>query len=208
MDKKDLIKLFMRAIRKEVAPTVRSVVKEILSEEITKMKNEILESLGSNNHVIHEDVNSISNIPDLGLIDDDSHVRQEEPIRKRKLFSEDKVPGTLADLLNDTANQNGGISRNNAKPGNQQTVVVNDRANTLDKAEIAKKLGYGDLSGMMNETGINPGYQQTVEVPATTPDGRPVNTNKIPDFLLGALSKDYSAVLKKSEEKSKFRRGQ
>jgi hypothetical protein len=42
---------------------------------------------------------------------------------------------------------------------------------------------------------------------ATSPDGRPVNLDKVSDVVLDNLTKDYSQLMKKVDEKTAVKRG-
>ena len=61
------------------------------------------------------------------------------------------------------------------------------------------------LNDILNET-ANSGEWKNIEKEAEVKSVKD-NTDNLPDFLSDAITKDYSQVLKKVEEKAKFNRG-
>ncbi len=46
-----------------------------------------------------------------------------------------------------------------------------------------------------------------VSVPTTTPDGRPINFDKVPAALVQNMMKNYSSLLKKADKSAVSKRG-
>ena len=93
---------------------------------------------------------------------------------------------------------------------NRSNSIVEDRSSQLNSSQSQKTNNVpmtkdSILNDILNET-ANSGEWKNIEKEAEVKSVKD-NTDNLPDFLSDAITKDYSQVLKKVEEKAKFNRG-
>ena len=200
LTKKDLQKMISEAVKttiiKEIKPLIMKTIKQefrkIIEEADSKPKQTITES----------DELSMTQLLQSPPEEDETRQAVSE-----KIFSGGRG-GKFADILNQTADERLGGQSLTAPSINTQQEIVLDNTSTekvFDRTKLAEQLGYGDDLGKVGAGVKVPGT--VVSLPTTTPDGAPINFNKVPEKIVKNMMKDYSGLLKKTEQKVKKTRG-
>lgn len=217
MNQKEFVKMLRLLIRSELRPIIEEVVEEVVSNEFRLLREELSASqMMSGRDVGRELMQEDDNVDLSSLFSeaDDMSLRgvieRDEQQPKRQLFKESKG-NVFTDMLQQTVNEGykpGSIQSNVPQADNgQQLVQVNTPAQVPNRRSMIDAIGYGNM-GQGNAASV-PGNAtpNVVQVPEKTPDGKPIDANAIPDFLLSAMTKDYSKTLADSKKADKMRRG-
>lgn len=206
MNKKEFVTLLRAVIRTEMKPIVKEVVQNefrLLRESLSTQPKTRVKS----REMLSEDI-SIDALMDESLLLRDVIEKEEaqevEMPKARKLFKGENVFTNMLQQTIDEGYKAGSIQREApAGSGAQNLVQIGEGPN---RADMLSAIGYGgELADEQRPAGI-PGTK-VVQVPQMNPDGRPINPNDVPDFLLKAMNKNYSKDLKDLKKADKRRHG-
>ena len=113
-----------------------------------------------------------------------------QPVQEKREFVKDNP--LLNDILNETAANLGPVETTE----DEMTFTTQD-AKQFNRSNLASMMGYGDFSP---ENARQSAAQQTAESAG-------VNLTDLPDAVQNALTKDYSGLMKKIDEKTKEKEG-
>jgi len=143
-----------------------SLIKEIVRQEVQKEVREIF---------IKEGMKSMAQ---KSTLVEDSVV---EVLPKRKAKPQKKVTYTKNPILNDILNETANAGEDDEYPtmGNK----------TFDSSQMASVMGYGNVMGESDKVKREVAAVQTAQAAG-------VNPENVPEEVMGALTKDYSGVMK------------
>jgi hypothetical protein len=110
-----------------------------------------------------------------------------QPVREKKQFVKDNP--MLNDILNETAQTIG----NPTETTEQELSFTSQDAQGMNRSNLASMMGYGDFTPEGRRQQV---AQQTAESVG-------VSMDDLPDAVSKALTKDYSGLMKKIDEKKK-----
>ena len=94
-----------------------------------------------------------------------------------------------------------------------KTAVVKDRKKYSNRMSLTEALADTASTGQsIPQDGAYPTMDKVfstgdvLQVPTASPDGRPVNLDEVPDSVMKNLTKDYSQLMQKVDEKSTARK--
>lgn len=205
MNKREFVTLLRAVIRTEMKPIVKEVVQNefrLLRESLVTQPKTRVES----REMLSEDI-SIDALMDESLLLRDVIEKEEaqevEVPKARKLFKSENVFTNMLQQTLDEGYKAGSIQREAPEGGGAQNLVQIGEGPS--RADMLSAIGYGGELGAGEAAGI-PGTK-VVQVPQTNPDGRPINPNSVPDFLLKAMNKNYSKDLKDLKKADNRRHG-
>ena len=114
-----------------------------------------------------------------------------QPVHEKKQFVKDNP--MLNDLLNETAQTLG----NTAETTEQEVSFTSQDAPGFNRSNLANMMGYGDFTPEGQRQSV---AQQTAETMGMSMDD-------LPDAVSKALTKDYSGLMKKIDEKKNGKEG-
>lgn len=207
MDQKSLIRIIDTILKKRLKPMVREIVKE-------EVKNQVI-------NILLENQNGGRRSNMLSQIDDEYEEYQEEqslPKRpKRKISSEYSGPrvqleGEFQKI--DSANPQF-ITSDNHEQFLQQTPVRREKKNYTKNTVINDIMNQIDNDVSFEATQFEEGQPVIINNnQRILPEGAnpivehvPRDISGLPPFLQKAFTKNYSGIIKSSEQKSKQRRG-
>ena len=143
-----------------------SLIKEIVRQEVQKEIREIF---------IKEGMKSMTQ---KSTLVEDSVV---EVLPKRKAKPQKKVTYTKNPILNDILNETANAGEDDEYPtmGNK----------TFDSSQMASVMGYGNVMGGSDKVKREVAAVQTAQAAGVSPEN-------VPEEVMGALTKDYSGVMK------------
>ena len=140
--------------------------------------------------VIREEVQAavrteLNNILNEGVVSKRPNVvEQKKPAPKTTYTSSVKKQYVKNSLLNDILNETSGHSPQGPM------------------AMLEENIDYNDFSEWPTmQRGVSPSMKTKSVLPATDLEGRPVNPDNLPDEVVNALTKDYSALMKAIDKK-------
>lgn len=209
MNKKDFTILLRAVIRAEMKPMITEIVQTTIAKEFKLLREALVatptpskpskpskpSTRAETRDLLSEEINIDELMQDDRILLQDIMEQDEDlpsPSQAPKLFKGDNV---FTNMLQKTVDEGYrvGTMQNQAPEGGQNLVQIEG---AIDKSEIANALGYGDM--------VSPGAPSSpgriVQIPQTNPEGKPINPNSVPEFLLKAMNKDYSKDLKNLKE--------
>ena len=118
-------------------------------------------------------------------------IKNVQPVQEKREFVKDNP--MLNDILNETAQTLG----NTTETTEQEVSFTSQDAPGFNRSNLASMMGYGDFTP---ENARQSAAQQTAESAG-------VNLTDLPDAVQNALTKDYSGLMKKIDEKTKEKEG-
>lgn len=140
--------------------------------------------------VIREEVqtavrNELNNILNEGKNSTQPKIVEQKKVAPKQTYTSSvKKQYVKNSLLNDILNETSGYSPSGPM------------------AMLEENIDYNDFSEWPTmQRGMRPSMQPKSVLPTTDLEGRPVNVNKLPDDVVNALTKDYSALMKAIDKK-------
>lgn len=205
MNKKEFTILLRAVVRAEMKPLMTEIVQTALAKEFKVLREALCatpkpNSRSESRKILSEDINIDKLMKEEGFLlrdvieqDDLNEVVMKKP---PKLFKGENVFTEMLQQTVDEGYQIGAMQKQGVNPGaGGQTLVQID--GMPNRSDMVNAIGYGRLDeGVSTKV---PG-STVVQIPQQTPDGRAINANAIPDFLLKAMNKDYTKDLKDLKE--------
>lgn len=183
MDQKSLIRIIDTIIKKRLKPIIKEVIREEVKKQVTRVLHENTQNTEYSmiSHIDDEYTSNKRKIPIGEHVG--PRVTYEEPIKMNSQFTVSKPHFK---------------NENKEKKNFSKNTLINDILNDTDD-DYQFKEGQPVLNNNHMNTlpeGINPIVEHV-----------PRDISNLPPFLQNAFTKNYSDIIKKSEEKTKQRRG-
>ena len=218
LTKKDLHLMINEAIKNVIIKEIKPMLRKTIQQEFYKIIQEAESAKPAKTSYLNES-DSDDDLSMVSLLNKNES-EQEDSIRSsvgERLFSK----GPFADILNETAEQY--YDNDDAPTGKvlgQREFVLNtnsmkgttstakSKANSFERSKLVSQLGYGDgFDKVGRDSSRADGRPSTVALPETSPDGAPINFDKVPAQIVQNMMKDYSTLLKKVDQKTATNRG-
>tara|TARA_A100001201_G_scaffold141708_1_gene137815 strand:- start:326 stop:826 length:501 start_codon:yes stop_codon:yes gene_type:complete len=148
------------------------IIREVVKQEVKKEVSKIL--------ISEQRTSAVSSKKSKPIV-------RKKPVRETVKYTSNKA---LNDVLNETV---GGIEGNRSSEFDEYPTMG---GGTFDSTRAAELLGYGGTMGAGNDKEL----QRQVGAVQTMKDAG-VTTDQVPENVLNALTKDYSAVMKAIDQK-------
>jgi len=215
LTKKDLRLMISEAVRDTIIKEIKPLIKKTIKQEFYKILEEaetVRPTKPTAKPVIAEsDDLSLTQLLDSPLEEDETRQAVQE-----KIFSGGRG-GKFADILNQTATEvSTGQTLTSPGTGGQREIVLNESQpeKAFDSAKLTEQLGYGDGFTKVGAGSRIPGTEarskgslDKVSLPTTNPNGSPIDFSKVPVDIVKNMMRDYSGLLKKTDQKVSRTRG-
>tara|TARA_R100000008_G_C3581875_1_gene169093 strand:+ start:1504 stop:2004 length:501 start_codon:yes stop_codon:yes gene_type:complete len=148
------------------------IIREVVKQEVKKEVSKIL--------ISEQRTSAVSSKKSKPIV-------RKKPVKKEVQYTSNTA---LNDILNETV---GGIEGNGTSEFDEYPTMG---GGTFDSTRAAELLGYGDTMGAGNDKEL----QRQVGAVQTMKDAG-VTTDQVPENVINALTKDYSAVMKAIDQK-------